>query len=346
MDPSPAALELHNSSLVIDLHADTTIPMRWAGYRFEKRHSFRFPQRFGFFHCDLPRMREGGYAGQFFGLGTFPYPEERCANACLEQAGIWRETCRGNAGELALVTTAEGIREAHRQGRISVLLGIEGGHNLEGELGNLRRFYDAGVRYLGLAHFTKNRLCPPSGGIGADPNGPLTEFGRAVVGAMNRLGMMVDLAHVGRRAFLDAARLSAKPVMVSHTGIAAARPLWRNLDDDQIRAVAEKDGVIGIIFAWRYICREGRGDVRELLPHFEHVRKLVGARHLALGSDFDGAVVPVRGLEDASQLPAVTQLLLDAKWGEEEIRGVLGENLLRVLGACVKPSSPPPARPV
>jgi membrane dipeptidase len=120
---------------------------------------------------------------------------------------------------------------------------------------------------------------------------------------------------------------------VSHTGISAARPHWRNLDDEQIRAVADKDGVIGLIFAWRYICRNGRGDLRSLLPHFEHVRRLVGPRHLALGSDFDGAVVPVRGLEDASHLPAITQMLLEAGWPEDEIRGVLGQNALRVLAA-------------
>ena len=331
MGLSEAALQLHRSALVIDLHADTTIPIRWLDYDFVRRHRFRLPQKIGFYHCDLPRMKEGGYTGQFFGLGTFPYPEERCADACLEQARIWQEICRLHDRDLSLVTTADGIRKARQEGRLAVLLGIEGGHNIGTELGKLAKFYAAGVRYIGLAHFTKNRLCPPSGGVGMDPEGPLTEFGGGVIREMNRLGMIVDLAHVGRRAFLEAAKLSTRPVIVSHTGIAAAKPLWRNLDDDQIKAVAEKDGVIGIIFSWRYICPNGRGDVRSLLPHFEHVRKLVGARHLALGSDFDGAVVPVTGLEDASCLPAITQLLIDAKWPEAEIRGVLGENTLRVM---------------
>lgn len=334
MPVSEKALELHRSSAVIDLHADTTIPMRWIDYDFAKRHRFRFPQKFGFFHCDLPRMKEGGYTAQFFGLGTFPYPEERCADVCLEEARLWQEVCRQNAAELSFVTTAEGIRKAKREGKIAVLLGIEGGHNI-GERRDLQRFQDAGVQYIGLVHLTRNRLCPPSGGIGADPEGPLSEFGREAIHEMNRLGIMVDLAHVARRAFLEAAGISTRPVIVSHTGVAAARPLWRNLGDDEIKAVAEKDGVIGIIYAWRYICQEGRGDVRSLLPHFEHVRKLVGARHLALGSDFDGAVVPVRGLEDAACLPAVTGLFLDAGWPEEEIRGVLGENVLRVLAMNV-----------
>jgi membrane dipeptidase len=243
------------------------------------------------------------------------------------------KACSRNAGDLEFATTASGISGARARGRIAILLGVEGGHNLQNDPANVKRFHGAGVRYLGLAHFTRNRLCSPSGGIGADANSPITELGREVIGEMNRLGMMVDLAHVGRRAFLDAARLSERPVLVSHTGISASRPHWRNLDDEQIRAVADKDGVIGIIFAWRYICNNGREDFRSLLPHFEHVRRLVGPRHLALGSDFDGAVVPVHGLEDASRLPVITQMLLEARWREDEIRGVLGANALRVLAA-------------
>ncbi|HSA58861.1 MAG TPA: dipeptidase [bacterium] len=333
MKLSDQALALHRSSLVIDLHADTTIPMKWMGYRIEKKHEPGLPGRLGFFHCDIPRWKEGGYGGQFIGLGTFPYPESGSARSCLRQAEMILKACARNPGDLEFVTTAAGITEARARGRIAVLLGVEGGHNLENDPANVKRFYGAGVRYLGLAHFTRNRLCAPSGGIGADANAPLTALGREVIGEMNRLGMMVDLAHVGRRAFLEAARLSERPVLVSHTGISAARPHWRNLDDEQIRAVADKDGVIGIIFAWRYICNNGRGDLRSLLPHFEHVRSLVGSRHLALGSDFDGAVVPVRGLEDASHLPAITQMLLEAAWREDEIRGVLGENALRVLAA-------------
>ena len=294
------------------------------------RHQYRLIQNLGFFHCDLPRFREGGVTGQFFGLVTFPYPERGCAAAIRRQVELLRETCRDHG--LIFARTAEEIRRAKREGRLAALMGIEGGHNLEGRLENVLHFHEAGVNYLGLVHFTRNGLCTPSGGVGSDAEAPLTEFGRAVVGEMNRLGMMVDLAHVGRRAFLDAAALSTRPVIVSHTGIHAAHPHWRNIDDDQIRAVAEKDGVIGIIFAWRYLGRP-RGGVEMLAPHFQHVRKLVGARHLALGSDYDGAVVPLRGLESVSSLPAVTKLLQDLGWGESEIRGVLGENVLRVMEA-------------
>lgn len=331
MELTPEAIELHRSSIVIDLHADTTMPIKWVRYRIEKRHGPGLPGKFGFFHCDIPRFREGGYKGQFLGLGTFPYPEKGCFDACIREAEMIRRACEKNSSDLEFVTTSQGIRRANEKGRIAILLGVEGGHNIEADIHNVQRFFDAGVRYIGLAHFTKNRICPPSGGVGMSAKAPLTDFGREVVHEMNRIGMVIDLAHVGCQAFLDAAAISKKPVVVSHTGISSVRPLWRNINDEQIRAVARTGGIIGIIFAWRYLCRGQRGGLPELLGHFEYVRSLVGSRCLALGSDFDGAIVPVHGLEDASQLPQITQMFLDAGWKEEEIRGVLGENILRVL---------------
>lgn len=228
--------------------------------------------------------------------------------------------------------TAEDVRRAKREGKVAAFTGIEGGHNLEGEPSNVDRFHAAGVRYLGLAHLTTNAVAPTSTWIVGDEGRPLSDLGTEVVTRMQRLGMIVDLAHVGRRAFHDAARIASRPLIVSHTGIAGAHPLWRNVDDRQLRAIASTDGVVGIIFAWRYLGRR-RGGVERLAPHFEHVRKVVGARHLALGSDFDGSVAPVRGLEGVDRIGKITRLLASLAWKEEEILGVLGENVLRVLEA-------------
>lgn len=321
---------LHEDAIVIDLHTDSLIQARAVGYRLAERHHNPILERLGFYHADLPRLREGGVTGQFFGLVTAPIPEKGCAAACLRQI----EHLRAVAGEQGLVwaRTADDVRRAKREGTLAVFTGIEGGHNLEGRLENLRVFDAAGVRYLGLTHFTSNAIACPSGGKGASASAPLTDFGREVLREMNGLRMIVDLAHVGRAAFLEACARASRPVIVSHTGISAVHPLWRNIDDEQIRAVANTDGVIGIIFGWRYLGSRRRG-VEMLAPHFEHVRRRVGARHLALGSDFDGAIEPVRGLESVSRLPAVTALLQGLGWSEEEIRGVLGENMLRVLGA-------------
>jgi membrane dipeptidase len=321
---------LHEESIVIDLHTDSLIPVRAVGYRLEARHHHSGLERLGFYHADLPRLRQGGLTAQFFGLVTFPYPRRGCARACLGQLDYLR-TFAAREG-LIWARTADDVVRAKREGRLAVFTGIEGGHNLEGRLERLREFDRAGVRYLGLAHFTKNDLVAPSGGIGASRSAPISDFGRRVIREMNDLGMIVDLAHVGRQAFFDACRISSRPVIVSHTGLAGAHPLWRNIDDEQVRAVAETGGLIGIIFAWRYLGARRRG-IEMLAPHLERVRNLVGARHLAIGSDFDGAIEPVRGLENVAKLPALTSFLVRMGWSESEIRGILGENMLRVLRA-------------
>jgi membrane dipeptidase len=321
---------LHEDSIVIDLHTDSLIQARAVGYRLDARHHNPILERLGFYHADLPRLREGGVTGQFFGLVTMPVPERGCAESCRRQIAQL-QTVADRHG-LIWARSAEDVRRAKREGTLAVFTGIEGGHNLEGKLENLEGFARAGVRYLGLTHFTANAIAAPSGGKGASATSPLTDFGRAVIAELNRIAMIVDLAHVGRAAFLDACRLSTRPVIVSHTGIAAAYPLWRNIDDEQLRAIARSDGVVGIIFAWRYLGARRRG-IEMLAPHLEHVRQLVGARHLAIGSDFDGAIEPVRGLENVARLPALTELLQRLKWSEDEIRGVLGGNMLRVLDA-------------
>jgi membrane dipeptidase len=321
---------LHEDSIVIDLHTDSLLQARAVGYRLAARHHNPLLERLGFYHADLPRLKDGGVTAQFFGLVTFPYPERGCAESCMAQVERLRKVAREN--RLVWARTADDVLRAKRDGTLAVFTGAEGGHNLEGSLENLRSFDRAGIRYLGLAHFSRNALAPPSGGTGASRTSPLTDLGREAIREMNRIGMMVDLAHVGHAAFLEACARSSRPVIVSHTGIWAAHPMWRNLEDDQIRAVAGSGGVMGIIFAWRYLGTRRRG-VDMLVPHLEHVRRLVGARHLAIGSDFDGAIEPVRGLENVSRLPALTGLLQSLGWSEEEIRGILGENLLRVLRA-------------
>ena len=147
---------LHEDSIVVDLHTDSLIQMRAVGYRLAERHHNPILERLGFYHADLPRLREGGVTGQFFGVVTVPIPEKGCAAACLRQI----ESLRKVAVEQDLIwsRTSEDIRRAKKEGRLAVFTGIEGGHNLEGRLENLRKFDEAGVRYLGLAHLTSNAI--------------------------------------------------------------------------------------------------------------------------------------------------------------------------------------------
>ncbi|GMV42767.1 MAG: dipeptidase [Myxococcales bacterium] len=327
---SAEARDLHARALVMDLHADTLIPMRAIGYDLTARHSpFAWTgKHFG--HCDLPRFAEGGATGQVFGLVTSPIPERGCFDATMRQIELLKGVATAHPDRLRVCWTAGDLDAAKRDGVLAAYFGIEGAHNLEGDADNVGRFADAGVRAIGLAHFSKNAVCAPAKGRGADNDAPLTDLGHQVVAAMGERRVIVDLAHVGRRAFFDALGCARGPVIVSHTGVAGVTPHWRNLDDEQIEGVAATGGVVGIIFARRFV---GGRTIDHVLAHMDHVRKVVGASHVGLGSDYDGAVVPVRGLEDVATLPRITDGLLRLGWSPDEVLAALGGNVRRVLAA-------------
>jgi membrane dipeptidase len=213
---------------------------------------------------------------------------------------------------------------------VAALAGIEGGQALEGKLTNVEAFARRGVRYLGLLHFSANDLGRPAKGVGRSDTEGLTDFGREVVREMNRCGMIVDLAHINRRGFMEALELSTTTPIVSHTGVAGAHKHWRNIDDEQIRAVADRGGVIGIIFAPRYL---GGPGLEAVCEHIEHVVKVAGEDVPALGSDYDGMITPPRGLEDVAALPNLTVALSRRGVPPRVLEKILGGNVLRVLDA-------------
>jgi membrane dipeptidase len=143
--------------------------------------------------------------------------------------------------------------------------------------------------------------------------------------------VIVDLAHINRRGFLEACALATRPPIVSHTGVTSAYAHWRNIDDEQIRAVADKGGVVGIIFCPRFL---GGSGIEDVVRHLRHVIDVAGEDTPALGSDWDGMIVPTPDLRDAAHLPHLTDALLRAGFGEGVIAKVLRNNALRVLGAC------------
>ena len=156
----------------------------------------------------------------------------------------------------------------------------------------------------------------------------LTRFGKDVIAAMNEHGMIVDLAHLNRKGFFEALELSTTPPIVSHTGVAGVLEHWRNIDDEQIRAVADRGGVVGVIFAPKFL---GGDDLAAVCDHLAHIVKVGGEDVPALGSDYDGMVKPPRGLEDVSDLPKLTAALLDRGISRAAVKKLLGENALRVL---------------
>jgi membrane dipeptidase len=321
---------LHDEVLVFDLHADTPKLMHRGGWDIAARHERRRPRQVSLFgHVDLPRMRDGGIGAQVFGMWTWPYPEKGCAASVHGQIDALTGAADKYAGEMVFCVSGEQIRRAHREGRIAALAGVEGGQALEGTMEHLADFARRGVRSLGLVHFTRNAIASPAFGIGRDEQG-LSDFGRDVIREMNRLGVIVDLAHINRSGFFDAIEASSEPCLVTHTGVSGVHQRWRNIDDDQIRAVAAGGGAIGIIFATQHL---GGNTVDRVVDHILHVIDVAGEDAPALGSDFDGFVTPAAGLEDASMLPALTRALAARGVALPVLEKILGGNALRVFDA-------------
>jgi microsomal dipeptidase-like Zn-dependent dipeptidase len=227
--------------------------------------------------------------------------------------------------------TKSGVPLPPRQ-PVGALLSIEGLHDLEGDIKNLDRLYDAGFRMAGLTHFFDNDLAGSMHGL---KKGGLTPLGRQVVERMEAKGMIVDIAHCSQACVADILKMARRPVVSSHGGVQATCKVNRNLSDEQIRGLAATGGVIGIGYWDAAVCDTSPASIAKAM---KHVRDLVGIDHVALGSDYDGATT-VRF--DTSKLAQVTQALIDAGFSDDEIRAAMGGNAIRVLRAGIVPLAPP-----
>jgi len=330
-DISADALSLHRDSLIVDLHCDTLLSQALYGYDPTLRHRNRVPLAPFTYQSDIPRMQEGGVGAVALGIVVNPFRRDSALDATRRALFNMQGWALRAPEAVTLVSTADDIEEARAGGRIALFGGLEGAHGLGGSLDELSELRELGLRYIGLAHFSRNFAASPSFGWGADPNAPLSDRGRELVEEMNRLRILVDLAHVNRAGFLEACEQSKAPVVVSHTGVAGAAENWRNIDDEQLRAVAESGGVIGIIFAPVFLGNKITGSAELIIKHIKHVINVVGEDHVAIGSDFDGFVIPPSDLPDHSCMPYLTQLMLNAKMSETQIRKCLGQNTLRLF---------------
>jgi membrane dipeptidase len=324
------ARALHARCPPIDLHADTLMWARWLGYDMLQRHEPPVWRAALGGHVDVPRMLDGGIGAQFFSLVSLPVSRRARGplHAAHAQIDLLEEAISRSNARLRLVRTAAEIAVCNREGAIGALLGIEGAHALEGDLNEVARFARRGVRYVGLVHFTANDAAYPALGLGRNDSRGLTRWGFDLVRRCEETGILVDLAHLNRRGFHDVCQMATKPPIVSHTGVLGVFDHWRNIDDAQLRAVADKGGVVGVIFYPRYLGGEG---LEPVVRHMLHILDVVGEDTPALGSDWDGFIVPTRKLSDPRGLPALTDALLQAGVRESVVTKILRGNAMRVL---------------
>lgn len=332
--------DLHRSALVADAHVDTL------GYLHFEGGSLAEPRPGQ--QVDLARLKQAGMGLLVTALCPHwgpiaPGLRRSWAGSVFAMLDVLDREL-GAHPELQLVTGRAALRRlvAQRSGggqQIGLVLGIEGGEALEGDLVLLRTFHRLGVRLLTLTHNVRNELA--DGILEEGTGGGLSRFGRAVVEEMNRLGMVIDVSHLSPAGFWQVLEASSAPVIASHSNAKALCRHPRNLADDQLLALAAKGGVVGVNFVPLFLKDDPGGGqptagLEDVLDHLDYLVDLIGPAHVAIGSDFDGSGgTSPAGLEDVSRMPALTEGLLRRGHPEEVIRGILGENLLRVLEAVL-----------
>jgi len=233
-----------------------------------------------------------------------------------------------NSSYISIARTPDDLWMNKHQCRKSIMLGIENGLALEGDLANLKHFAERGVVYITLCHNGDNDICDSA--RGNNTHGGVSQFGEQVIHEMNRLGIMVDMSHAGERSFYDALDISAKPVVCSHSSSRALCDHPRNLTDDQMRALAAKGGVAQTTIYHGFLRKDGEATIRDVMAHLDHAIDVMGIDHVGLGTDFDGDG-GVCGLADSSELINFTRQLLARRYSEQDIQKIWGGNFLRVM---------------
>jgi membrane dipeptidase len=282
-------------------------------------------------HIDIPRLKIGGVGLQFFAAYIEPqFKPGSSTKRALELLDVFYAALRDNGDSLMLIESSADIEEARRRGKIGALLSIEGGEALEGSLSVLRMFYRLGFRAIGLTWNERNQIA--DGLSESRTGGGLTEFGIQVIQEMNRLGMIIDVSHISERGFWDCIELSRQPIIASHSNAKAVCGHVRNLSDEQIVALSRGGGVMGINLAAEFVRDEPPASIDHVVDHIEHIVRLVGSKHVGLGTDYDGIRETPVGLEDVAKLPTLTEALIRRGFSEPQIRDILGGNFLRVIG--------------
>jgi len=356
-----AARKLMAESVGIDSHIDT-IQRVMMGEDLGKRHDAG--------HADFPRLREGEMHAAFFALWAHVFFRgAEAVRRTLDLRDAMQSVLDEHADQIELATTASDIERIVKAHKIAALLTIEGGHSIDHDLHVLRTYYRLGIRSMTLTHARNTNWADSASDTPA--NNGLTDFGRDVVHEMNRLGMIVDLAHVSDKTFYDALAVTTKPVIVSHSSMRAISNVPRNVSDEMLRALAKNGGVIGINFGMGFIHPKDAevlrsatdteaeapllngqaldeyaaenaqklfgkratvvATVEDVADHIEHAVKVAGIDHVGIGSDFDGIAGTANGLEDVSKMPSLIAALLNRGYGESELKKLLGQNHLRVI---------------
>jgi membrane dipeptidase len=364
-----AARKLHAESLVIDGHND----LPWELRRYDSGASFReidLLKNQKKLHTDIPRLRQGGIGAQFWSawVPTETIKKGTAVKTTLEQIDAVHRMIERYPNDFELALGTNDIERIRKSGKIASLIGIEGGHSIDGSMDILRTMYRLGVRYMTLTH-SESLDWADSATDTPRCNG-LSPFGEDIIREMNRLGMLVDLSHVSPECMKKSLTTTAAPVIFSHSSARGVADHPRNVPDDVLPLVKKNGGVIMVNFYSGFVVPEGaramkkmfevgrelkekypnddakyreamrewqkanpfpNGTVHIVVDHIDHLVKHCGIDHVGLGSDYDGITRVPAQLEDVSTYPVITQELLNRGYSPSDIKKILGENLMRVF---------------
>lgn len=354
-------LKSHHQAIIVDGHSDTfsKVMMGYDFFSGKRRPDAKYMHKRGWagaaLHMDYPRIKRSGLDIQFMAIYTPPTYVGADATAyamkmLFEIKHAIRQGMRCVCGAasrrsgkdaIQLILNRDDIKKLNT-GIIGFLISIEGGLPFNGNIALVDTFYQLGMRSMTLTHNPRNELAD---GIGSrnpfkpstrKPKG-LTPFGRQVIKTANRLGIILDVAHLGSTGFWELARLARGPIISSHTGVRALCDIPRNLDDNQLKEIVRRNGVVGIFYLPEFIVRGKKViSIEDAVNHIQYVSDKFGVDYVGLGSDFDGYAGTCTGLEDVSKLPNITLSLARRGFNKAEITKILGGNFLRVIKQTLK----------
>jgi membrane dipeptidase len=274
-------------------------------------------------------MMDGNVDCQVFAVYIPPIFHDAPVKRAIQMIDVFFSEMGKNSKTITFNRTHKGILKTQAEQKIAAVLSVEGGEALQGDLGVLRTLYKLGVRVLTLTHSIRNRL---GDGCNESSQSGLTQFGIQVVQEMNTLGMIIDVSHINEKGFRDAISISQEPIIASHSNARALCDHVRNLTDDQIQAIAQIGGVIGVTFVRNFLSsKPEETSVETVLNHIDHIEELVGAKHIGIGSDYDGMGPGPKGLEHVGKIKNITRGLIQRGYSDNEIEGILGGNFLRIF---------------
>lgn len=315
------ARQIHDKFIVFDAHCDTILSVLEGARRLGDRSENG--------HIDIPRLIAGGVNAQVFAVFVRPEWYNDPVHNTLKGISTLKKEIEQNRKNIMFAYSSEDIDKAAKQGKVSALLSIEGGEALQGDLDMLRVYRELGVRSLTLTWNNRNALA--DGAMEQNSGGGLSDFGVSVVKEMERIGMIVDIAHISPAGFWDVIEISTKPPIVSHSLPRKFVDSPRNLDDEQIKAIAQKGGVIGASLYFSSY-GGGKGSIQKALDVIDYFVNLAGPDHVGLGSDFDGFEENIPGIGSCEEMINITRGLVSRGYADEHIEKILGKNFMRVYG--------------